>query len=170
MCVRAGVYMHVCSAAAQRLCCWASLLGLPHIFFKGAVRPQECHKGNGEFGGKVACEGVCVCVSWGVDRVVGGLNEEKGKEWVWRVGIKVEGQRGEVLLDKVDMRVFGFGCRWHLDVRPPQWPRMPSFWSSLTVKIIKLFFNYLIEAPLQLCNYFLSFSSGPLILIILFLA
>lgn len=35
------------SAAAQRRCCWASLLGLPHIFFKGAVLPKNATGGAG---------------------------------------------------------------------------------------------------------------------------
>lgn len=58
-CACAFVCVCECSAAAQRLCCWASLLGLPHIFFKGAVRPQECHRGSG---GSLRGAGVSVWV------------------------------------------------------------------------------------------------------------
>lgn len=41
LCVRVSVH----SSAAQRICCWASLLGLPHIFFKGAVLPKNATGG-----------------------------------------------------------------------------------------------------------------------------
>ena len=75
MCVRACVCECVCSAAAQRLCCWASLLGLPHIFFKGAVRPQECHRGSGELG------------LWGGGGSLGGA------AGVWVGGVGEEGGR-----------------------------------------------------------------------------